>query len=81
MLGPRTNDLPAGPCVGQIWHPDDHLPSPDEDAVITVAGVTTLAEAVDALHFFAEFEDEVFSRQRLSLRGEPALLADARHRM
>jgi len=69
-----TNDLPTGPCVGQIWHPDDHLPTPDEDAVVTVAGVSTLADALDALAFFAEIEDQVFANEGLTKRTEPALL-------
>lgn len=62
---PLVNDLPPGPCVGQIWHPDDHLPSASEDAIVTVAVVTDLHEAWDALELFASMEDEVFARQGL----------------
>ena len=69
-----VNDLPKGVYVGQIWHPDDHLPEPDEDAVMAAAGVTTLEEAWDALRFFADAEDVVFSRQHLRPRIAPALL-------
>jgi hypothetical protein len=64
-LLPPPNGLPAGPCVGQIWYPDDRLPSLDQDAVIAVTHVGDLEDALGALELFASMEDAVYSIQGL----------------
>lgn len=52
-----VNDLPAGPCVGRIWEPDDRIPDPDDDAVISLVDVTDLRQAWDVITFLAEAEE------------------------
>ena len=53
------NDLPAGPCAGRIWVPDDHVPSSDEDAVISLVDVEDLRQAWEVLVFFAGAEEVI----------------------
>jgi predicted ATPase with chaperone activity len=57
--GALLNDLPPGPCAGRIWAPDDHIPAPDEDAVISLVDVMTLTQAWEVLVFFAEAEEVI----------------------
>lgn len=57
--GDFVNDLPPGPYVGRIWEPDDRLPSPDQDAVISLVDVAELSRAWDVITFFAEAEEVI----------------------
>lgn len=57
------NDLPAGPCARRIWVPDDHVPSPDEDAVISLVDVADLRQAWRALVFFTQTEEMITERE------------------
>lgn len=54
-----VNDLPAGACVGRIWEPDDRIPDPDDDAVISLVDVTDLRQAWDVIAFLAEAEEVI----------------------
>lgn len=38
-------ELPPDPWVGRFWHPQDQVPSPDDDAVISIVSVHDLMEA------------------------------------
>lgn len=40
-----TADLPCEPWIGRFWHPTDEVPSPEDDAVISVVPVHDLMEA------------------------------------
>ena len=51
-----VNGLGSGPCVGRIWHPTDHVPEPDEDAVMSLIDVADLKQAWDVITFFAGTE-------------------------
>jgi hypothetical protein len=68
------NDLPSGPCAGQIWHPEDRLPALEDDAVITVGQVSTLREAIEAFEFFAAVEDCIGDLEQIVLRRKPSVL-------
>ncbi|MGH2759343.1 MAG: hypothetical protein ACRDKJ_07225 [Actinomycetota bacterium] len=50
---PFVNELPAGPCVGRVWDPDDRVPSPDDDALISLVGAPDLLRAWDVVVFLA----------------------------
>lgn len=49
-------DLPSEPWVGRFWHPADEVPSPDDDAVISIVAVNDLVEAWEALLGLNEVE-------------------------
>lgn len=55
---PGISDLPPGPWTGRFWQPADHVPDPDEDAVLSIADTDHLAEAWDALTRFVEREHD-----------------------
>ena len=55
--GPFVGGLHSGPAVGRIWRPDDRLPDPDDDAVISVIDVETIAQAWEVFTFFVGAEE------------------------
>lgn len=56
---PGVADLPPGSWAGRFWRPTDHVPDPDEDAVLSIADTEHLADAWDALTRFVEREREL----------------------
>lgn len=56
---PGIPDLPAGPWTGRFWRPTDHVPAPDEDAVLSIVDTDRLADAWDALIRLVEREREL----------------------
>lgn len=54
-----VNDLPRGPCAGRIWEPEDRVPDPDEDAVMSIIDVSDLKQAWDAITFLAGAEEVI----------------------
>lgn len=64
--GPFVGGLHSGPAVGRIWRPDDRLPVSEDDAVISIVEVETIAQAWDVLTFFVGTEEVIFE-------GEPRM--------
>lgn len=56
---PGIADLPPGSWTGRFWRPTDHIPDPDEDAVLSIADTDHLAHAWDAITRFVEREREL----------------------
>ncbi len=59
-----VNDLPFGPCIGRVWAPDDHIPGPDESAVMSLVDVSDLAQAWDVIVFLASVEEVIMDDRR-----------------
>jgi hypothetical protein len=58
--GPYVGGLHSGPAAGRIWRPDDRLPEPDDDAVLSIVDVETLAQAWEVLTFMVGSEQVIF---------------------
>ncbi len=58
--GPFVGGLHSGPAAGRIWRPDDRLPEPDDDAVISIVDVEDLAQAWEVITFMVGAEQVVF---------------------
>lgn len=56
---PAVGDLPEGAWVGRFWRPTEHVPDPDEDAVLMLVDVETLPDAWDVLARSIEMEAEL----------------------
>jgi predicted ATPase with chaperone activity len=51
--------LHSGPAAGRIWRPDDRLPGPDDDAVISVVDIEDLSQAWEVLTFMVGAEQVI----------------------
>lgn len=56
---PGIAGLPPGPWVARIWHPTDHVPTPEEDAVITLVDADGLRGAWTVLVGLLELERQM----------------------
>src|SRR5439155_19966757 len=54
--GPFVGALHSGPAAGRIWRPDDRLPEPDDDAVLSIVDVEELAQAWEVFTFLVSIE-------------------------
>ena len=54
--GPFVAGLHSGPAAGRIWRPDDRLPEPDDDAVLSIVDVEELAQAWEVFTFLVSIE-------------------------
>jgi len=61
--GPFVGGLHSGPAAGRIWQPDDRLPEPDDDAVISVVEVETIGQAWDVFTSFVSMEQVIFEEE------------------
>lgn len=56
---PDVADLPPGPWAGRFWRPTDHVPAPEEDAVLSIVDVDGLAQGWDVIVRLVEMEREL----------------------
>jgi len=61
--GPFVGGLHSGPAAGRIWRPDDRLPDPDDDAVISIVDIETISQAWDVFTSFASMEQVIFEEE------------------
>jgi len=61
--GPFVGGLHSGPAAGRIWRPEDRLPDPDDDAIISIVDVENVSQAWDVVTSFVSMEQVVFEEE------------------
>jgi hypothetical protein len=62
--GPYVGGLHPGPSVGRIWRPEDRLPEPEDDAVISlIDDIESFAQAWEVITKLVDIEKAVFEEE------------------
>ncbi len=62
--GPYVGGLHSGPSVGRIWRPDDRLPGPEDDAVISlIDDIEEFWQAWDVITKLVDIEQAIFEEE------------------
>jgi hypothetical protein len=78
--GALVGDLPRDPFVGRFRHPTDHVPLPDEDAVLSIVEVDSLAGAWDVLLRLLDIESRLGAKEEMCAKTPRPCTPRARSR-